>query len=177
MQYIYTPGTVDQEGFVGSATILSNLPIVAAVDEVKYETSEALSYLASGAPQHIAGIPIVFKEDPLNGFNDNSGVSIVNLDQANEQNVFLRLRSRAGAEILELPLALRLPAGGSSFVYLPFIDEIEAGMNGSLIIETTSTAGFVAISNDVNYAAGGDGSVVFSATGNGGLYYVPVPAP
>jgi hypothetical protein len=176
MQYIYTPGTVDQEGFVGSALILSNVPIVAAVDEVKYETFEALSYIASGAAQHVAGIPIVFKEDPLNGMNDNSGVSIVNLDLVNEQNVFLRVRSRAGAEILELPVAVRLPAGGSSFVYLPFIDEIPAGTNGSLIIETSSEAGFVAISNDVNYAAGGDGSVVFSAAGNGGLYYVPAPA-
>ncbi len=176
MQYIYTPGTVDQEGFVGSATILSNVPIVAAIDEVKYETSEALSYLAGGVPQHEAGIPIVFKEDPPNGLNDNSGVSIVNLDPINEQNVFLRVRSRAGMELLDLPLAIRLPAGGSSFVYLPFIDEIPAGTNGSLMIETSSEAGFVAISNDVNYAAGGDGSVVFSAAGNGGAYHVPIPS-
>jgi hypothetical protein len=175
MQYIYTPGTVDQEGFVGSANIISNLPIIAAVDEVKYETFEALSYIASGVPQHVAGIPIVFKEDPANGYNDNSGVSIVNLDPVNEQAVFLRVRNRAGIEILELPLAVRLPAGGSSFVYLPFIDEIPAGTNGSLLIETNSEAGFIAISNDVNYVAGGDGSVVFSASGNGGLYYIPVP--
>ena len=176
MHYIYTPGTVDQAGFVGSATILSNVPIVAAIDEVKYETSEALSYMASGAPQHVAGIPIVFKEDPPSGLHDNSGVSIVNLDPVNEQNVFLRVRSRGGAELLELPLAVRLPAGGSSFVYLPFIDDIPAGTNGSLIIETASAAGFVAISNDVNYAAGGDGSVVFSASGNGGVYHIPAPA-
>jgi hypothetical protein len=177
MQYIYTPGTVDQQDFVGSATILSNVPIVAAIDEVKYETSEALSYLAGGAPQHHAGIPIVFKEDPQSGLHDNSGVSIVNLDPVNEQIVYLRVRSRGGAELMGLPLAIRLPAGGSSFVYLPFIDEIPAGTNGSLIIETASEAGFVAISNDVNYAAGGDGSVVFSAVGNGGVYHIPVPAP
>jgi len=176
MQYIYTPGTVDQEGFVGSATILSNVPIVAAIDEVKYETSEALSYMASGAPQHVAGVPIVFKEDPPAGLHDNSGVSIVNLDPVNEQVVRLRVRSRAGAELLGLPLAIRLPAGGSSFIYLPFIDEIPAGTNGSLTIETDSEAGFVAISNDVNYAAGGDGSVVFLAAGNGGVYHIPVPA-
>lgn len=175
MQYIYTPGTVAQAGFVGSANILSNLPIVAAVDEVKYETSEALSYLASAAPQHVAGVPIVFKEDPSIGQNDNSGVSIVNLDPINEQNVFMRVRNRAGADLLDLPVAVRLPAGGSSFVYLPFIDDIPAGMNGSLILETSNPAGFVAISNDVNYAAGGDGSVVFAATGNGGLYHIPAP--
>jgi hypothetical protein len=177
MQYIYTPGTVDQQDFVGSATILSNVPIVAAIDEVKYETSEALSYLAGGAPQHEAGIPIVFKEDPQSGLNDNSGVSIVNLDPVNEQVVYLRVRSRGGADLMGLPLAIRLPAGGSNFVYLPFIDEIPAGTNGSLILESASEAGFVAISNDVNYAAGGDGSVVFSAAGNVGVYHIPVPTP
>lgn len=177
MQYIYTPGTVDQAGFVGSATILSDQPIVAAIDEVKYETSEALSYMASAVPQQLAGIPVVFREDPSNGLNDNSGVSIVNLDPNNARNVLLRLRDRAGNELLDLPIAVRVPAGGSSFIYLPFIDEIPAGTNGSVILESASEAGFVAISNDINYASGGDGSVVFSAAGDSGVFHIPVPEP
>lgn len=177
MQYIYTPGTVDQAGFVGSATILSTMPIVAAVDEVKYETSEALSYIASGAPQHVAGIPLVFRENPPDGLHDNSGISIVNLDPLNEQNILMRLRDRGGNELLDLPIAVRLPAGGNTFIYLPFIDEIPPGTYGSVRLESSNPAGFVAISNDVNYAADGDGSVVFSASGNGGVYYVPAPAP
>jgi hypothetical protein len=177
MEYIYTPGTVGQAGFVGSATIVSDVPIVAAIDEVKYETSEALSYMASGAGQQESGIPLVFREDPADGLHDNSGISIVNLDPLNQQNVTLRLRDRSGNELLDLPIALRIPAGGSSFVYLPFIDEIPAGTYGSVLLESQNPSGFVAISNDVNYAVGADGSVVFAASGNGGLYLVPAPEP
>ncbi len=176
MQYIYTPGTVDQTGFVGSATIISNVPVVAAVDEVKYETAEALSYMASGAPQHIAGIPIVFRESPANGLHDNSGISIVNLDPLNDQIVQLRLRDRSGNELLDLPIAIRIPPGGSSFIYLPFIDEFPAGTVASAILESSSAAGFAAISNDINYAAAGDGSVVFSASGNGGVFHIKAEA-
>jgi hypothetical protein len=177
MEYIYTPATVDQAGFVGSATIVSNVPIVAAVDEVKYETSEALSYIASGAGQQQAGIPLVFRENPAEGLHDNSGISIVNLDPLNQQNVTLRLRDRSGNELLDLPIALRIPAGSRTFIYLPFIDEIPAGTYGSVLLESQNPAGFVAISNDVNYAVGADGSVVFAASGNGGLYLVPAPEP
>jgi hypothetical protein len=79
--------------------------------------------------------------------------------------------------LLDLPIALRIPAGGSSFVYLPFIDEIPAGTYGSVLLESQNPSGFVAISNDVNYAVGADGSVVFAASGNGGLYLVPAPEP
>lgn len=177
MHYIYTPGNVEQAGFVGGATILSNVPIVAAVDEVKYETGEALSYMVSGVSQHMAAIPIVFHEDAPSDRNDNSGISIVNLDPLNQQTVLLRIWARNGTELLDLPIAVQMPPAGNNFVYIPFVDEVAPGTIGAVTLESESAAGFVAISNNINYAVEGDGSVVFSASGNGGVYFVPVPAP
>ena len=112
MEYIYTPNNVEEEGFVGSATIESNQPIAAAIDEVKYETIEAISYIASSVGQIDAAIPVTFREDPANGRHDNSGINIQNMNPDASQTVEIRLITNVGEEVLPQPFLLTLPAGG-----------------------------------------------------------------
>lgn len=170
MQFLYTPGNIDQGGFVGSATIESDVPLVGAIDEVKYETTEAMSYLASSVPQSNAAIPITFKENPAAGRHDNSGINIANLNTDSEQTVEVALFSDTGMAVLSEPILVTLPAGGSEFVYLPFVGALPAGTLAAARLTSADPLGFVAVSNNVNYAVSGDGSVVFNATGEQGLY-------
>lgn len=177
MQYIYTPGDIAQTGFVGSATIISTAPVVAAIDEVKYETTEALSYMSSCLPQHDASIPVVFREDASLARHDNSGINIVNVSPDTEQTVQIRLLSTSGADLLPTSISVVIPPGGNSFVYLPFVDGIPAGTVASARLTSTHPSGFVAISNDINYVARGDGSVVFVASSSSGYYLIPGSTP
>ena len=176
MHYLYTPGNVDQQGFVGSATIESDVPVVAAIDEVKYETTEAMSYLASPVAQTSAAIPLTFKHDAANGRHDNSGINIANLNPDEVQTVVISLYTDTGVAILSEPVSVTLPPGGNDFVYLPFIESLPAGMVASARLITADPLGFVAVSNNVNYAVPGDGSVVFNAVSERGLYRLSGPS-
>lgn len=173
MEYIYTPGNVPQDGFVGSAMILSDRPLVAAIDEVKYETTEGLSYMASGRAQMDAAVPVVFRENPGDGHHDNSGINVSNMSPDSEQTVTIELVSITGDRLLDVPISLTLPPGGNNFLYLPFVDDLPAGTVASARIQSQNEDGFVAMSNDINYSVTGDGSVAFVASGQDGYYLVP----
>jgi hypothetical protein len=170
MQYIYTPHNVEEEGFVGSAVIESDRPIAAAIDEVKYETTEAISYLASTVGQQRAAIPITFREDPQNGEHDNSGINIQSLNPDAAQTVSIRLITDLGEDVLPRPFLLTMPPGGNNFVYLPNLADVPFGTVAGALITSEDPFGFVALSNDVNYAVVGDGSVTFMAAGEAGYY-------
>ena len=172
MRYIYTPGNVPKQGFVGSATIRSDAPVVAAIDEVKYETTEGLSYMAGSVAQTDGAIPLVFREDPALGLRDNSGINISNLNLTTAQTARIQLYSDVGAPLLSQPFSLVIPPGGNNYVYLPFLNEAPAGTVASARVTASDPAGLVVISNDVNYAVSGDGSVVFVASGTTGYYHL-----
>lgn len=175
MSFVYTPGSVPIDGFVGSAMIVSSVPLVSAVDEVKYETVEALSYMASAVPQMDAAIPVVFRENPAAGRHDNSGISIASFKEDGPLTVNVELLSTSGQLVGDSPYVVEVPPSGNSVVYLPFFDDIPPGTIASARLTTTDPAGFVAMTNDINYAAIGDGSVAFVATNSAGYYHVPPP--
>lgn len=172
MQYLYTPHNVQQEDFVGSAMIESDAPLVAAIDEVKYSTVEAISYLASTVGQQDASIALTFREDPFNGEHDNSGINIQNMNPNEAQTVEISLVTNTGADVLPQPFLVTLPAGGNNFMYLPDVDDVPFGTVAAARLRSSDPYGFVAVSNDVNYAVTGDGSVTFMATGAAGYYHV-----
>lgn len=172
MDYIYTPNDVEQVEFVGGASIESNVPLVAAIDEVKYETGEGLSYVGSMIGQQRAAIPLTFREDPEDGRNDNSGINIQSLNPDAGQTVLVDLVNNSGTSILESPISVNLPAGGNNFVYLPDLDGVEPGTVATAVLSTDDPAGFVALSNNVNYTVPGDGAVTFSAAGESGYYRI-----
>lgn len=170
MRYIYTPGSVEQTGFVGGATIRSNVPIISSVDEVKYESGEGLSYMANSAGQREATIPLVFRENPKYAQHDNSGIAITNLDPGAIAAVRIELLSLWGTDLLPAPIDVIVPAGGVATVYLPFVEGLAPGSVATARLATASAAGIVAVSNDINYVVPGDGSVVFNAWGASGSY-------
>jgi hypothetical protein len=175
MSYVYTPGNVPVEGFVGSAMIISSVPLVSAVDEVKYETVEALSYMASAVAQTDAAIPLVFRENPSAGRHDNSGISIASFKEDGPQAVKVSLLSPTGQHIGKSPYVITVPPAGNAIFYLPFHDDIPPGTVAAVRLSSNDPEGFVAITNDINYAAAGDGSVAFIATNSAGYYFVPAP--
>lgn len=170
MQYIYTPSDVSQAGFVGSANITSNVPIISSVDEVKYETSDGLSYTTTGARNTKLVIPMLFRESPQKSKSDNSGISISNLDSISSTTVQVELLSIYGVDLLDVPIEVFIPAGSVGVVYLPFVEAIAPGTIVTARLSASNSTGIVAISNDINYAVAGDGSTVFSATGAAGVY-------
>lgn len=170
MQYLYTPNNVQEEGFVGGAVIESDQPLSAAIDEVKYETTEAISYLASTVGQNDAAIPVTFRQSPADGMHDNSGINILNLNPDAEQTVEIRLVTNVGAEVLPEPIRLTMPPAGNNFVYLLDHPGVPPGTVAAARITSQDAYGFVALSNDVNYAVHGDGSVTFMAAGERGYY-------
>jgi hypothetical protein len=89
----------------------------------------------------------------------------------------VQLYSSTGDAILSEPVTLTLPAGGNNFVYLPFMDGVEDGTNASARVTTSDPAGVTVISNDVNYAVGGDGSLVLVGSGMAGYYHVQPQSP
>lgn len=172
MTYLYTPAQVEQEEFVGSAVIESDYPIVAAIDEVKYESGDGISYVGSTVGQTLAAIPVTFRSDPANGRHDNSGINIHNLNPDAEQTVEIQFIRSSGEVILDEPIRLTMPPGGNNFIYLPQIDGIPQGTVAAAKITSPDEIGFVALSNDVNYSVAGDGSVTFMAAGEAGYYRV-----
>lgn len=173
MRYLYTPASVDQMEFVGSASIESNTPVLAAIDEVKYTSVDAISYLASGIGQQDAATPLVFRSDPEQERHDNSGLNIQNMNPDEAQTVTIDLLGSGGEPLLDAPLQLSLPPGGNNFIYVPEFDEISAGTVMSAHIRSSDPFGFVALANDVNYRVSGDGSTTFLLTGSQGYFHIP----
>lgn len=175
MSFIYTPGNIPEEGFVGSAMIVSSVPLVSSVDEVKYETTEALSYMTSAVQQTDAAIPVVFRENPASGRHDNSGISIATFKEDGPHTIMVSLLSTSGQLVGDSPYAVEIAPSGSSVLYLPFLEDVPPGTVAAVRLTSADPAGFVAITNDINYAAIGDGSVAFVATNSAGYYFVPPP--
>lgn len=172
MTYLYTPASVDQDDFVGSASIVSNAPIVAAIDEVKYTSVDAISYLASAVGQQQASVPLVFRSDPDAGLHDNSGLNLHSMNPDSSQTVSIELFSINGVALTDQPISLTLPPAGNNYIYIPETEEVP---NGSLIsarITTTDALGFIGLANDVNYAVAGDGSATFMITSDRGTYHL-----
>ena len=104
------------------------------------------------------------------GMHDNSGINIQNLNPNESQTVEIRLITNVGVEVLPEPFLLTMPPGGNNFVYLPNLAGVPAGTVAAARITSQDPFGFVALSNDVNYAVPGDGSVTFMAAGEIGYY-------
>jgi hypothetical protein len=173
MTYIYTPGTVQQEGFVGGAHIISDAPVVGAIDEVKYETVEALSYMATAIGQRDAAIPVAFRHDPANGQHDNSGINIASFRQDANLVVRVTLFNGNGQPVGNTPIDIVVPPSGNTFLYLPTTVDLADGSVVSVRLRVIGDGTFAAISNDINYAVAGDGSVVFVASNSSGYFHVP----
>jgi hypothetical protein len=191
MEYIYTPDMGDADGFKGSAVISSVLPFHAAIDEVKYSTGEAMSYIATAATAGVfyadqigndfsvlgfgprLAAPIIQKGSPTTGLGDTSGIELFNAARDSGATVWGYFFDPAGnlvapsLNLLSPWTASMGPLGGSTF-YTLNASEMPVGFTGSAMIFPVAGGndpfeGSVAgITNVVNYDVQGDGAAVFN---------------
>ncbi len=168
--YVYTPfNALNQAGFTGNAVISSDLPVAAAVDEVKYSTGDAISYIAVPALASEAAVPLIFKQSQSGTRNDNSGINVSNASSS-QTTVEITIHNSLGTTVGG-PYDITVPANGSKFVYLP-TTSAPPGTMGNATIKSLDGAHIVVVSNDVSYDVAGDGSAVFNAPSPMGLYQI-----
>ncbi len=168
--YVYTPGNAPaQSGFTGNAVIYSDVPIAASVDEVKYSTSDSISYTAVPAAASQLAVPVVFKQSLDGSRNDNSGINLSNSTDR-QTTVEIKIYSSIGI-LIGGPFDLTIPAHSGNFIYLASVS-VPSGSIGNATVTSLDGAGIVAVSNDVSYDITGNGSVVFNAPSNVGLYRI-----
>lgn len=171
--YVYTPATAPaQIGFTGNAVISSNVPVAAAVDEVKYSTGDAISYIASQAIGSTVYVPLVFKASESGTHNDNSGINVSNGSDS-QTTVEITIHDAIGG-VVGGPYDITVPAHGGNFIYLPSTT-VAPNTIGSAVVTSVEGVPIVAVSNDVSYDVGGDGSSVFNAPSSTGLYLIGAP--
>ncbi len=173
--YVYTPSTApNQTGFTGSAIISSDVPVAAAVDEVKYSSDDAISYIAVPAVDSTVAVPLVFKQSQDGLLSDNSGINISNAGDSTstvEVTVYDEVGNLAGS-----PFSILVPPHASNFVYIPSTD-VPPHNFGSAVVTAVDGSPIVAVSNDVAYDIVLNGSAVFNAPSANGLYRIgPPPA-
>ncbi len=166
--YVYTPFSASgQTGFTGNAVINSDVPVAAAVDEVKYSTGDAISYIAVPAMGSEVAVPLVFKQAQSGTRNDNSGINVSNAG-ATQTTVEITIYDQTGG-VAGGPYDITIPANGSNFIYLPSTT-VPPSTVGTAVVTSIDGAPIVAVSNDVSYDVGADGSAVFNAPSAAGLY-------
>lgn len=191
MEYVYTPAMGDADGFKGSAVLSSILPFHAAIDEVKYSTGEAMSYIATAATAGVYDLaqpgndfsvlgfgprlaaPIIQKGSPSTGLGDTSGIELFNAVSDSGATVWGYFFDPAGnlvapsLNLLSPWVASMGPLGGTTF-YTLNVSEMPVGHVGSAMIfpvmgGNTDNEGSVAgVTNVVNYDVQGDGAAVFN---------------
>jgi hypothetical protein len=191
--YVYIPGFdsgPDDQGWVGAVTLSGDHPFHATIDQVKYETGEAMSYMATAAgasaheDSHPAGIGSETLSLPLlskgltDGTGDTSGVQLYNADPAHEVEIEIWLHSPVG-DLLPptniAPFRATIRPRGHYTLYTMDQPNIIPNSTGSVRVDIVDGQGTVfGVSNAVNYAVSGDGSAAFNLVNAHGQYRFPL---
>jgi hypothetical protein len=184
---IYLPSEVDTDnndgdGWAGTAVLHSDSgePFHATVDQVKYETGEAMSYTLSSMTASVRpgnqalGLPLLQHDVVPGGDGDTSGVRLFNPHPDSEIRVEVSIHDASGTLIALSPeggMDVVLEPLSTETVYAPDIADIPPGTVGSVIVQVIGGGGEVsAISNIVNYDVQGDGAVVFGLNNGTGRF-------
>jgi hypothetical protein len=194
-EYIYIPATVEQtiggmKGWVGSVTLRASAPFHATVDQVKYETGEAMSYMATAAgawapdnqnapefSSNSLALPLMQKGN-LDGSGDTSGIQLFNPDFGGSVDVEVWFYSQVGDLLPPTNFApIRATISPRSHYTIYAMDH--SGMipksAGTARVDVVGGNGQVfGVSNVVNYAVAGDGSTAFNLVNSYGQYRFPV---
>lgn len=168
MEYIYIPEVSNlAANDFGTAVLSAAQPFHAVVDEVKYETGEAMAFLAipanarAGAARTGAlGIPLFQKGLNAGASGDTSGLNLFN---PSGQTAYGNVAFYNAVGALQATVPFTLPARGTALIYAPEIGSLSDGQATSAVVQTSSGAGVVtAVSNVVNYDVVEDGGAVFN---------------
>jgi hypothetical protein len=191
-EYIYLPARQNldlSEGWVGSVVLSAPFAFHATIDQVKYSTGEAMSYMATaaGARSVPSGNPWpdadflalpLFQKGQLDGSGDTSGIQLFNSSADGPVDVEIEFRSQVGnliAPTQGAPVQVTIPPRGNYTVYSMSLSEMAPNTAGTVIVRVVGGAGhLVGVSNTVNYAVDGDGSTAFNLVNTFGQYRFPV---
>lgn len=191
-EFIYIPASGDaglggetEEGFVGAAVFHSEQPFHVSVDQVKYATGDAMSYLATAAGASypdvngewgVLSLPLVQK-GWMDGTGDTSGFQILNTSQSSPVTSELQFFDSAGAAVgptRTAPVRMELGPRQLGTIYTLQLSEMSQNQRSSALLTPVEGSGtVVGVSNNVNYRVSGDGSVAFNLVNLHGQYRFP----
>jgi hypothetical protein len=179
-EFIYLPATANRgDGFSGAAFFTSSEPFHVAIDQVKYESGEAMSYLATATgarQQETLTMPLVQK-GLTDGSGDTSGLRLMNVDSSEYVDFEVEFLDSAGVIVgpSHFPgVPTRLGPGEFTTLYTPNISGMPQNQRSAAIIRVIGGDGeIVGVSNNVNYAVEGDGSTAFNLVNLSGGYRFP----
>ncbi len=180
-EFIYIPASANvsnsaSAGFAGAAIFQSSEPFHVAIDQVKYETGDAMSYLATAAGAKVGetlSLPLVQK-GRADGSGDTSGLRVLNPDTSNSVTFELQFFDSAGALVGPThlqPIRTTLGPHSTSTIYTPDLSGMPQNQRSSAVIRVVDGGGtIVGVSNNVNYTVAGDGSTAFNMVNIHGGY-------
>lgn len=194
-EYVYIPGSAVKDGmsdpgWVGSVTLEGDQPFHAVIDQVKYETGEAMSYMATAAgaqspdnpdaPEFASSslsLPLMANGN-ANGSGDTSGIQLFNPDTSSPIEIELRFYSPVG-DLLEptdfAPMTATIGPRSYYTIYTMNLSGMIPNTAGTVRVDVSGGNGIVfGVSNLVNYAVDGDGSAAVSLVNEHGQYRFPV---
>jgi hypothetical protein len=181
-EFIYIPSTQDigGSGFVGAAIFRADHPFHVAIDQVKYSTGEAMSYLATAVGVEVGGslsLPLVQK-GWADGSGDTSGFQVFNPSPDEPVTYELYFFDSSGVAVSPThlgPVQTTLMPREISTVYTMDLSMMPQNQRASAVLVPVEGEGsIVGVSNNVNYTVAGDGSVAFNMVNRDGRYRLPV---
>jgi hypothetical protein len=188
--FVYIPNDPElhgSDGFVGSVMLSSDKPFHASIDQIKYGTGEAMSYIATAAGaevnpnevgyQQSLSLPLVQKGSPMTGLGDTTGIQLFNTDPNHSVQVAIEFRNAAGnlsQPTSNAPMTMTLQPYQNMTLYTMSFSGMLSGFTGSAVITPISGEGrVVGVSNNVNYDVQGDGAVAFNMVNSLGQFRFP----
>jgi hypothetical protein len=193
-EYIYIPASGDVEvesGFVGAAIFESARPFHVTVDQVKYATGDAMSYLATAAgaslvddvwpapgPESSLLLPLVQKGQQ-DGSGDFTGIQLLNTEHGAGVTVEIQFFDGSGAAVAPTraqPLRATLGPTEGATIYTMNLIEMSGGQRASAVVRPVQGEGaIVGVANSVNYEVDGDGSTALNLVNTTGQHRQPEP--
>jgi hypothetical protein len=181
MTYFYNPSNPPQDvsqqppvyDTLAGALILSEEPVAAAVDAVKYygndsNVGQAMTYNATGNLHTFEAMPLVQKGNPADGMGATSGLNFINPTPLNNPvTVYWLNQSGFQADNYGYSTVI-IPPASLGFVYTMSQHNLPNGYYGSAIAIATYPVAMV--SANVDYQVAGDGSTIWNGYNPCGLF-------
>jgi len=198
MTYFYNPSDPAEDGTgqdpvmdrLAGAVILSDLPVAAAVDAVKYfgndaNVGQAMTYNATGNIVAQQAMPLVQKGSPATGMGATSGLNLLNPYVANNTIVVEWLNQSGFLADNFGTTTVVVPPAAIGFAYTMHQHNLPNGYYGSAIATSLNEIPFGMTSANVDYQVQGDGSTIWNGYNPCGLfrqdggcvYTLPEPEP
>jgi hypothetical protein len=150
----YLPALAElPDNFVGSGVFTASGAIAVVVQEINEGRVAGMAYSGFGSGTANISVPVVYKD--WNSWD--SGIQVQNLGSS-DAVVNVTYHLPGGQSVLEAAL---IAAGNSETFYQPANPNLAAGTSGAATVTSNGGQPIVAIVNQVNYAASGDGSMVY----------------